>query len=162
MKFASHNFNRIRPVIAMLAIAALLALAPQVGQKPFELVPSAQAATPNVAVGGAGVFLIPLHLSTTYSTTTTSVVKFNMPMPCDMIGVGAVPRALTGGVNSVDVKLGGTTILAAPMNMTAGTYTEGTITTSAIGDEGVITVDLNIPGSSSLTDTTVIMTCVRR
>lgn len=123
--------------------------------------PAAIAATPNVTPGAGQVVVIPFHISGAVSATTAAVVKFNMPFPCRVLGVGAVPRALTGSSNTVDVKLGGTTILSAPIAMTAGTYAEGTVTTATITDEGVITIDMTIP-SGSLTDTTIMITVVRR
>lgn len=147
-----ESFGKINLVaLACLGIAmALLA--------PMRL---ATAAVANYAPTVGQVVVIPLHLSGTYSATTAAVAKFNMPFPCKMIGVGAVPRALTGSSNTVDVLLGGTTILSAAMAMTAGTYTEGTISTSTITDEGVITVNVTIP-SGTLVDTTVLLTCVRK
>lgn len=138
-------------IAAAIAIAALALPAHQ----------AALAATPNVPVGAGQVVVMPIHLSGSYAATTAAVAKFNMPFPCRMLGVGAVPRALTGSSNTLDVKLGGTTILSAPIAMTAGTYAEGTITTATITDEGVITVDLTIP-AGTLVDTTLFMTCVRR
>jgi hypothetical protein len=66
-----------------------------------------------------------------------------MPFKAKLVGVGASARA-SGGTSptlTVDVKAGGTTLLSAPISVTAATYTEGTITTSAIADEAAITVD---------------------
>ena len=140
--------------VAVLAICAAFALASFVATL-------APAATPNIAVGAGQVVVIPLHLTGSIAATTAGVAKFNMPFPCRMIGVGAGPRTLTGSSNTLDVKLGGVTILSAPIAMTTGTYTEGVITVPTITDEGVITVDVTIP-AGTLVDTTVFMTCVRR
>jgi len=151
MKRFSGNFKAL--VIA--GILAALAIALPVS-KP------AIAATPNVAAGGAQVVYIPYHISGAISATVAGIAKFNMPMPCDLIGVGASAQAIVGTTNTIDVKLGGTTVLSAPITIAAaGTYTEGTITTAAITDEGVITIDVTIAGTS-LTHITVFLTCVRK
>lgn len=149
----------ILSLIIAAALALALALAPQ---KPDPLIKSAQAATTNVGVAVPGVMLIPLHFTGQYTTTIT-VSRFAMPMACDMLGVGASARAMGTTAMTVDVKSGGTTILSAPITLSAGAYTEGTVSTAAIPDENAITVDLNAPsGTSTLNDVTVLMTCVRK
>lgn len=146
-------------LIALAAVAAL-ALAALIAPHKPQLVPDAQAAVPNVAISNPGVMLIPLHVSGAYTTTTT-VGKFNMPMPCDMLGVGATARAVTNANTTVDVQLGGASILSSLITLSTGSYVEGTISTAAITDEGVITVILGVPGGT-VTDTTVLMTCIRK
>ncbi len=150
----------MKSVLRKLVVAAALALA-----APLALMPSVQAATPNVAVGGAQVVVIPLHLSKQYTASATAEARFAMPFACQMLGVGASARA-SGGTTptlTVDVKEGGTTILSAPISVTAGSYTEGTITDADIADEGAITVDLTIGGTSPTWDgVTVLMTCARK
>lgn len=127
--------------------------------------PVARAATPNVAVGAGQVVVIPFHISGQYTATTANVVKFNMPFPAYVLGVGTTARA-SGGTTptlTVDVKSGGTTILSAPISVTALTYSEGTVTTSNIPDETAITVDLTIGGTSpTWNDITVLITVARR
>lgn len=149
-----------RNILTKLHVVAML-LAVAVAATLTTPAPEAQAAVTNYAPGVAQVSVIPLHLSGSYAASTTAAAKFKMPFPCKLIGAGAVPRALTGSSNTVDVQLGGVSVLSAPIAMTAGTYTEGTITTSTITDEGAITVDLAIP-SGTLVDTTVLLTCVRK
>jgi hypothetical protein len=106
--------------------------------------------------------VIPLHITGAISATVAGIAKFNMPFPCDLVGVGASAQAISGTTNTVDVKLGGVSVLSAPITIAAaGTYTEGTIATTAITDEGAITVDVNIV-ATSLTHTTVLLTCVRK
>jgi len=141
--------------LVIAATLAVLVFAPA-GMTP------AISATPNVAVGSGQVVYLPFHFSGAYSATAVGAAKFNMPMPCDLIGVGANSRAIVGTTNTIDVKLGGVSVLSAPVTIAAaGTYTEGTITTAAITDEGVITIDITI-AATSLTDTTVLLTCVRK
>lgn len=139
-----------------LALAAGIALALGAGTPPARA-----AGVTNIAPTVGQVVVFPLHLSGPYTASTTAVAKFNIPFPCKLLGAAAVPRELTGSSNTVDVLLGGVSVLSAAMAMTAGTYTEGTITTSTLTDEGVITINLAIP-DGSLTDTTVLLTCVRR
>lgn len=141
-------------VVMLLVCAAALA--------PSRFPPAAQAASPNLAPG-FGVMVLPLHISGQYTTTTAAVAKFNMPMPCDMLGVGASARAMGTTAMTVDVQSGGTTILSAPITMAAGTYGEATISTAAIPDENAITVDINAPsGTSTINDVTVVLTCARK
>ena len=126
---------------------------------------TASAATPNVAVGAGQVVVIPFHISGQYTATTASVVKFNVPFPAYVLGVGTTARA-SGGTTptlTVDVKSGGTSILSAPISVTAGTYAEGTVTTTNLADEAVITVDLTITGTSpTWNDITLLITVARR
>lgn len=147
-------------LIALAAVAALALAAVFVPQK-AQLVPDAQAAVNNVAVSNPGVMLVPLHFSGAYSTTTTAA-KFNMPMPCSLIGVGATARLAGASPNNVDVQLGGVSVLSGLISLSSGSYVEGTISTAAITDEGVITVILGYAGGGAITDTTVLLTCVRK
>lgn len=124
----------------------------------------AMAATPNYNLNSQ-VETIPFHISGQYTATTASVVKFALPFPAKLIGVSATARA-SGGTSptlTVDVKSGGTTVLSAPISVTAGTVAEGTITTSTLADEATITADLTIGGTSpTWNDITLLLTVVRR
>jgi hypothetical protein len=147
----------LRHITLALAAALALAIAPLAPQ----LAPQANAAVTNAPLA-AQVVYVPLHITGAISATVTGIAKFNMPMACDLIGVGASSQAIVGTTNTIDVKLGGVSVLSAPITIAAaGTYTEGTITTASITDEGVITVDITIAGTS-LTHTTILLTCVRR
>lgn len=150
--FEPFHFAKLA-VACMLALsAAILTLAPT---------PPVQAAVTNYSTSAQVVFF-PFQFSGAYSATAAGAVKFNMPMACDLVGVGASARAISGTTNTIDVKLGGVSVLSAPITIAAaGTYTEGTITTTAITDEGAITIDINIV-ATSLTDVTVLLTCVRK
>lgn len=125
----------------------------------------AQAATPNVAVGAGQVAVFPLHFSGQYTATTANVARFAIPFPCDALGVGASARA-SGGTSptlTVDVLEAGATILSAPIAVTAGAYSEGTIVDAALADEALITVTLTIGGTSpTWNDITVLLTCARK
>jgi hypothetical protein len=152
--------RKLRSTIASTLVAVALACAFALGVSPATK--QAYAATPNVTVGAGQVVVIPFHVSGAISATVASIAKFNMPFACDLLGVQANAQALVGATNTVDVKVGGTTVLSAPMTIAAaGTVVEGTLVTTAIADEAVITIDINIVGTS-LTHTTVLITCSRR
>jgi hypothetical protein len=123
------------------------------------------AATPNVTPGAGQVVVIPLHLSQQYTASQTAVARFAMPFPAHVLGVGASARA-SGGTSptlTVDVLSGGTTILSAPFAVTAGAYSEGTVTVAAIPDENAITVNLAIGGTTpTWNDITVLITVARK
>lgn len=141
-----------------LVVASILAIA--------TLMPvPAHAATPNYAASNPSVVVIPFHISGQYTATTAGVVKFNLPFRARLIGIGANARA-SGGTSptlTVDLKVGGVSILTTPISITAGTYAEGAIgTSSQIADEASVTIDLNIGGTSpTWNDITVLMTLVR-
>lgn len=126
--------------------------------------PPAAAATPNVAVGAGQVMVLPVFIAG-QRTATVTPVKFNMPQPCDMIGVSATARA-SGGTSptlTVDVQDDAVSILSSAISITAGTVSEGTISTAAIADESVMTVVLTIGGTSpTWDDIMVLMTCARK
>lgn len=107
---------------------------------------------------------LPFHISGQYTATTANVVKITLPYKAKLIGVSTTARA-SGGTSptlTVDVKQGGSTVLSAPIAVTAGTVAEGTITTSTLADESTITVDLTIGGTSpTWNDISLVLTVVR-
>lgn len=129
----------------------------------FGIAEVALAATPNYPLSSQ-VEILPFHVSGQYTATTAGVAKFTLPFKAKLIGVSTTARA-SGGTSptlTVDVKQGGTTVLSAPISVTAGTVAEGTITTSTLADESTITVDLTIGGTSpTWNDITVLITVVR-
>lgn len=139
--------------IASIVIAAVLGLA----------VFAAGAATPNYTPNNA-VVLVPFHVSGQYTASTTAVVKLTLPFKAKLIGVSATARA-SGGTSptlTVDLLQGGTTVLSAPIAITAGTVAEGTVTTATLTDESTITVNLAITGTSpTWNDITILVTLVR-
>ncbi|MFZ5530299.1 MAG: hypothetical protein ACOY4U_04515 [Pseudomonadota bacterium] len=137
-----------------LALAMFAAITPQ----------AALAATPNYNLN-AQEQIVPFHISGQYTATTAGVVKFALPFPAQLVGVSATARA-SGGTSptlTVDVKEAGTTVLSAPISITAGTVAEGTITDTALADEAAITVDLTIGGTSpTWNDITILLVLVRK
>jgi hypothetical protein len=145
-------FNLAALVVAF-ATAASLALAPQ---------HEARAATPNIAVGAGQVMVLPFHISGAVSADAVGAVRFQMPQACNLIGVGVNSRALVGATNTIDVMEDGVTVLGSVITVAAaGTWYEGTIVDAQIADEAVVTINIDIVGTS-LTDTTVVLTCARK
>ena len=142
--------KRFRKILSVLMILTILML-------PL----AAFAATPNPSPASPGYMVVPFHLSGSYAAAATGAVKFNMPFPATLISVQASCRANTGTAPTIDVKLGGTSVLSSVITMTTGgTVYEGTISTSAITDEGVITIDLGV--GTTCVDTTVILVLKRK
>lgn len=143
---------------AALALAALPVVTPNA---PFAPVQLAQAATPGVAVGAGQVMPMTFHLSGTYSATKTALVRFQMPQACDLISIGANAQAIVGTTNTLDVKVGGTTVLSAVITFAAATtWYEGTISTVRVARDAVVTVDYTNAGTST-SDITLIIQCAR-
>lgn len=144
-----------------IAFAAILAI---VGLGAFHSTP-AQASTTNYSPAVAQVEVIPFTISGQWTATTTGVATIKLPFPAKLIGVSATARA-SGGTTptlTVDVKQGSTSVLSAPISITAGTLSEGTITTSSLTDESTISVNLAIGGTSpTWNDITVLLTVIRQ
>lgn len=126
--------------------------------------PAADAATPNYPEIINGIQIVPFHISGPSTTTTIGVVKFQIPFKAQVLGISATARA-SGGTSptlTVDVKEAGTSILSAPMSITAGTVTEAVVSDNMLADEAAITVDITIGGTSPIwNDITVILTLRR-
>lgn len=148
---------KFRSLTAM-ALAGLLAVAAVMA--PIQSI----AATTNYSPQTAGIVVIPFHLSGQYTATATGVVKFTLPFKAKVLSVQANARA-SGGTTptlTVDVLNGSTSMLSAPISITAGTVAEGTITTATHADESTINVNLAIGGSSpTWNDITVVLTVLR-
>ncbi len=132
----------------------------------FTLIPAAgMAAISNPSPASAGYMVVPFHISGQYTATTAGVVKFQLPFKAQVLGISATARA-SGGTSptlTVDVKEAGTTILSAPVSITAGTVAEGTVTDASLADESAITVDLTIGGTSpTWNDITVLLVLKRQ
>jgi hypothetical protein len=122
------------------------------------------AATTNPSPGSPGYIVLPITMNRQYTATTASVFKTKLPFPCALINVYATARA-SGGTTptlTVNVLEGGSTVLSAPISITAGTVSEGTITDSSLADEAVITVDLAIGGTSPTWDDIDVVLVLKR
>ena len=152
MKAPFKPFNLAALLVAAV-IAALVSIAvPQ----------PAGAVTPNIAVGSGQVMVLPFHISGVVSADAVGAVRFQMPQACNLIGVGVNARALVGATNTIDVMEGGVSVLGSVITVAAaGTWYEGTIVDTQIADEAVVTINIDIVGTS-LTDITVVLTCARK
>ena len=121
----------------------------------------AVAATTNPTTGSPGYTILTFHLTGALTGgTMTSIVKFTMPFPAELLTVEAVCRAKTGSP-TINVLVAGTSMISSVITMsTAGIVYPGTISTSTIADEAAITIDLAT--GTSVTDTTIIMVLKRQ
>ncbi|HEY9081337.1 hypothetical protein [Magnetovibrio sp.] len=142
-------------ITAVIALGAIALMAP---------VTPTYAATANVSVATPGVVLIPVHLDGQFTATTAAAARIKLPFKAKVLGVSASARA-SGGTTptlTVDVQDDGTTILSAPVAVTAGAVAEATLASSQVADESVITIDLAIGGTSpTWDDIDVLLTVVR-
>lgn len=119
--------------------------------------------TPNINLN-VPVVLLPVLIAGQRTATTAAVARFKLPFKARLMGVSASARA-SGGTTptlTVDVKAGGTSLLSAPVAVTAGAVAEATVATPAIADESEITVDLAITGTNpTWDDVSVLLTLVR-
>lgn len=120
--------------------------------------------TQNYSVSQSGVVTIPIQVSGQYIATTDPVARFKLPFAAQLIGVTATARA-SGGTSptlTVDLEDDGTTVLSSAISITAGTVSEGTITSTSVADESLLDVVLTIGGTSpTWDDITVLITVIR-
>lgn len=123
----------------------------------------ALAATPNYALS-VQPLLVPVTVSAQQTASKTALIKFKLPFKAKLVGVSATARA-SGGTSptlTVDVQAGGTSVLSAPVSVTAGTVSEATVSTATLADEATVTVDIAIGGTNpTWDDITVLLTLVR-
>lgn len=140
---------------AVLAILALSVITP---------VHDVRADTPNIAIATPGVVLVPVHLQGQFTATVTSAATLKLPFPAKVVGVSATARA-SGGTTptlTVDVLDDASSVLSAPISVTAGAISEGAVATAKIADESVLTIDLTIGGGTpTWDDVDVLLTLVR-
>lgn len=124
---------------------------------------TALAATENPAQGQPGYMTFNWLIAGQRTASQTAVIRHVMPYPCRVHHASATARA-SGGTSptlTVTLKQGATT-LSAIGPITAGTVAEGTLASTAIPDEAVVTVDTAIGGTSpTWDDITILMTCKR-
>lgn len=127
-------------------------------------VQGALAATATPTIATPGVQVIPLHIAGQQTADVAAAIRLKLPFKAKLLGVSASARA-SGGTDptlAVDIQAAGTTVLSAPIAVTAGAVAEGTLATTTIADETVITVDLDLGGTSpTWDDITVLLTVVR-
>lgn len=153
MRFSKFKSSLMAVVIGMVMMVTML------------ISPLASADTLNFP-STRDVNLMTFHVSGQYTATTAGVAKFKLPFAAKLINATAYARA-SGGTTptlTIDVKNGASSVLNAPFSLTAGTVGEATTVTSPnFADESVVSIDLNIGGTSpTWNDITVILMLVRR
>lgn len=109
--------------------------------------------TPNIPPGGAHCFSFPIRLSGRFSAVTLTAARHRLGGRHMLLGFSAVARAAAGAgaACTVDMKVGGVSLLAAPLAITADAPAQAVLRDlSASGgsayptipDEAVLTVDL--------------------
>lgn len=132
------------------------------------LVLPAQAATVNPSPGSPGYMMLPITMNRAVTTVSAPVIaRFQVPYGFTVVGVTAscetADYASTDEAYKIDVKEGATSILSAPINMLAAdTVYAGTLADTAIADEAVVTVILDVAGTTpSVEDVTVLLVLKR-
>lgn len=146
-------FKRILTLTLVLALVLTLAL-PGI----------TLAATANPSPASPGYMVLPISMNKQYTTTTVAVFRAKLPFPATVLNVYATARA-SGGTTptlTVDVLEAGATILSAPISITAGTVSEGTLTDTTIADEAVVTVNLAITGTTPTWDDISVVLVLKR
>jgi hypothetical protein len=153
-------FGRALPLAMLVAVLATVAFAIGTSLSP-QFTRSADAAVTNYPPGVA-VHAMPIQMGGAYTVSGTVPVRFKLPYAGRLIGFSASARTLSGTI-SVDFAAGGSSLLSAPVDLTAGTVTEGTVTTSAVADEAELTAVVYITGgSATVSDITILPTFLRR
>jgi hypothetical protein len=148
--------------IQLLAVAVVLATLGMAMFAPHGL-KKAFADTQNYGPS-TSVYAVPLQLAGTISGAVSSVAAIKLPYGARLIGFTAKSRAFTGPTPAptLDLRAGNTSVLTAPLTLSTVGVTEASIATAAIADETTLSVDVAFPvGTSSVSDTTVLMTFVR-
>lgn len=110
---------------------------------------------------GVPVYALPINIAGPHTATATPV-RFKLPYAGRLIGFSASAATVSGTI-TVDFQAAGSTLLSAPVTLTAATVTEATVTTSAVADEAELTVVLTISGGSpTVSGITVLPTFLRR
>jgi len=123
---------------------------------------AAFAATPNYSMS-VNVTPMPILISGQRTATVAGVASFKVPAKMKLIGVSATARA-SGGTTptlTVDVLAASTSLLSAPLSVTAGAVSEATISTATIADETVVNINLTIGGTNpTWDDISVLLTLI--
>jgi len=128
----------------------------------------APAATTNPGPGSSGYMVLPLTFDATVTTVSAPVIaRLKMPFPATVVGVSCSTEtadyASTDEAYTIDVLEGGTTILSDPIDMVAAdTVYDGTLADTTLADESVLTVVLDVSGTTpSVTGVSVLLVLKR-
>jgi hypothetical protein len=128
----------------------------------------ALADTANFSEVVTGIQVVPITMNRAVTAVSAPVIfRGKLPFKAQVLGVSASAEtadyASTDEVYTIDVKEGSTSILSAPIDLAAAdTVYEGTLTDTTIADEAVVTVILDVSGTTpSVEDVTVLLTLRR-
>jgi len=106
-------------------------------------------------------YTVPLTMTRQLTASLAGAFLFRVPVDSTLVSVGASARA-SGGTTptlTVDVKEAGVSVLSAAFSVTAGSWSTGTISDSAIAAANNVTIDFTIGGTSpTWDDITVLLT----
>ena len=106
-------------------------------------------------------YTVPLTMTRQLIASLAGAFLFRVPVDSTLVSVGASARA-SGGTTptlTVDVKEAGVSVLSAAFSVTAGSWSTGTISDSAIAAANNVTIDFTIGGTSpTWDDITVLLT----
>ena len=106
-------------------------------------------------------YTVSLTMTRQLTATLASAFLFRVPVDSTLVSVGASARA-SGGTSptlTVDVNEAGVSVLSAAFSVTAGAWSTGTISNSAIAAANNVTIDFTIGGTSpTWDDITVLLT----
>ena len=106
-------------------------------------------------------YTVPLTMTRQLIASLAGAFLFRVPVDSTLVSVGASARA-SGGTTptlTVDVKEAGVSVLSAAFSVTAGSWSTGTISDSAIAAANNVTIDFTISGTSpTWDDITVLLT----
>lgn len=141
--------------IAFAALAAAALIAP---------IDQASADTPNFGVSTPGVVLMPIQIAGQVDDDVTGAATFQLPFRAKILGVTATARASGGDTPTLAIKVldDGTTVLSAPIAVTAGEIGEGALAAPVVTDESEISIDLDLGGTNpTWDDISILITLVR-
>jgi hypothetical protein len=148
----------MKKIVGLMTMAAVMLL----------ISVTAFAATANPLPTSPGYMVMPLVFDRNVAAVSTPVIaRIKMPFPAKVVAVQAscetADYASTDETYKIDVLEGATSILSAPIDMVAAdTIYSGTVSDSKVADEAVVTVTLDVAGTTpSVTDVTVLLVLKR-
>jgi hypothetical protein len=106
-------------------------------------------------------FTLPLTVQGQITSTLDPVFTFQMPFSATLVEVSATIRAITTGgaeTYTVDLEEAGTTVLSAPISITASnTPVVGTVSDATIADNAKMEVVLTLGGASPTVDNLTVL-----
>lgn len=149
-------FSPVKSLAAILLLAVLCLLCVPT--------PPASAATANPSPASSGYMMLPLTFDRAVTTVSAPVIaRIKTPWPATVVGVTAscetADYASTDEHYKIDIKEGATSILSAPIDMVAAdTVYDGTVSDTTLADEAVLTVILDVTGTTpSVEDVSVLL-----